>query len=107
MARMMHRYEVPVDDRAHTFSLMRSSTPTRVEICPGNPSIVEFWIEHDGDQPLAERHFRVFGTGQRLPDDAWLVGTTGRYVSPAAAPFGFLTGSLVWHLFEVSTPEEG
>lgn len=84
MTRKIHRFEVPVDDEWHVIPL--STNPLHVEA--RRPGTVELWAVVD-DGPLIPRHFRVYGTGQTIPDDVAHVGS--------ALAFG---GRLVWHLVE-------
>jgi hypothetical protein len=84
--RAVHRYEVPVDDHAHDIEL---SGPI-VHVDCRNADRVEIWAIADEQEPTV-RTFRVFGTGQTLPDNAAHIGT-------ALAGRG---GALVWHLFEL------
>jgi hypothetical protein len=81
--RAIHRHEVPVDDQWHTLAL----TGDVLHVATRNSHIVEIWTSH-GDK-TAERSFRVFATGQPLPDELNYIGT-------AIAP----GGHLVWHLME-------
>jgi len=83
--RQMFRYEVPVDDQAHAFAL--TCNPVAAANAAGD--VVEFWAEHD-DDPGFSRAFRVFGTGQPLPEDAEWIATCPRTAS-----------GLVWHLYEI------
>jgi hypothetical protein len=83
-ARMMYRYEVPVDDQPHEFRL----TGNPVAVAAADLDYVEFWAEHD-DYPGVTRAFQVFGTGQPLPPGARWAGTCPR------------TAGAVWHLFEI------
>jgi hypothetical protein len=83
MAGVIHRFEVPVDDRWHEIS--GCGTPIHVDC--RDPRIVEFWAWRRDDLPA--RRLRVFGTGQQIPDGTQYRGTT------LAA-----NGQLVWHLFE-------
>ncbi|NML55383.1 hypothetical protein HHL19_16565 [Streptomyces sp. R302] len=84
MAHPIHRYEIPVDDRWHTIA----GCGTLLHVDCRNPNLVEFWAWARDDQPA--REFRVYGTGQLIPDE----GTTHR--GTAIAP----GGQLVWHLIE-------
>lgn len=86
--RKMFRYTVPIDDQPHEFKL--SGDPVAV----ANGSMVdevEFWAEFSDDAPGFTRQFRVFGTGQALPDSARYTGTCPRTHM-----------GLVWHLYEVT-----
>jgi hypothetical protein len=88
--RRMFRYEIPVDDRAHEFKL----TGSPVAVATPDLGTVEFWAEHDG-AASATRAFRVFATGQPLPDGARWAGTCPRI------------RGIVWHLYELpaTTPD--
>ncbi len=87
--RRMFRYVVPVDDAAHVIAL--SHSPVAVAAVTGRygDTSVEFWAEHTQDAPQVKRAFRVFGTGQPLPEGAKWVATCPR------TQFG-----LVFHLYE-------
>jgi len=80
------RHEVPVDDRWHPLQL--SGEILHVDC--RNVHVVEVWARHT-DRPQTTRSFRVYGTGQPLPDNLEHVGT-------ALAP----GGQLVWHLMETA-----
>lgn len=89
------RYEVPIDDKPHTFTLTHSPHKIAAKRI-GATHRVEFWTEHE-DRPsttAAERTFQVFGTGHPIPATARIVGTAER-----------LDG-LVWHLYELFPAEE-
>jgi len=89
MERQMRRYEVPADDQAHDFDL--SGRPVAVAHKAGSGgTVVELWAEWcSNGQPM--RRFRVFGTGQDIPDGwGWVAST------PRDADTG-----LVWHLYEL------
>lgn len=82
------RYEVPVDDRPHTFRL--TSNPLAVSAVRGRTGhTVEFWAEHHGDFYAVERTFIVYGTGQPIHASAKWWGTAQR------------VGDLIWHLYEL------
>jgi hypothetical protein len=83
---VIYRYEVPVDDRWHP---LQFSGPVLHVACR-NPYAVELWALHT-DEPKPTRSFRIYGTGQPLPDGLEYIGT-------ALAP----GGQLVWHLFETA-----
>jgi hypothetical protein len=82
----IYRYEVPVDDQWHAMQL---SGPI-LHIDCRNPRVVELWALNSGG-PTVTRGFRVFGTGQPLPDN---VGHIGTAIAPG--------GQLVWHLMETA-----
>jgi len=93
VTRRIFRYEVPVDDQPHAFTLR--GNPLAVEAISRGflDWAVAFWAENDETQSPCEQTFQVFGTGQPLPDDAEWVGTCSR-----------TEGGLVWHLYEVGQP---
>lgn len=85
MTYRIYRYEVPVDDRWHTF---KCGPPLHVAC--RHHGFVEFWahpFEDDADEFVDELRFRVYGTGHEIPEEALYVGT-------ALTP----DGALVWHL---------
>lgn len=86
MADTIWRYEIPVDDRWHPLQL--SGEILHVDC--RNMHAVEVWARHT-DGPQTIRSFRVYGTGQSMPDNLEHVGT-------ALAP----GGQLVWHLMETA-----
>jgi hypothetical protein len=69
--RQVNRYEVPVDDQPHGHELSGSL----LGVAAQSADVVEFWAEA-GDGIGVTRQFRVFDTGQPIPDDARWVGTT-------------------------------
>lgn len=86
MSRHVFRYRVGLDEvRMHKLT----GDPLFTDAQPDSDG-VEFWAEHDDDQPERERTFMVFGTGQAIPPGAKYVATARR------------TGiGLVWHLYEL------
>lgn len=88
----IHRYSVPVDDAWHT---IQTGGPI-VHIAARTINAVEFWAHWGGVRQ--DRTFRVFGTGQPLPEeDAY---TRAVYIGTALTE---PNGRLVWHLFELVT----
>lgn len=85
MSRRVYRYEVPVDDCDHELTVHGQFR----HVASRNPEVVEVWVEHDPNVTGLAFRFRVFGTGQVIPDGALWFGT-------ALAPCG-----LVWHLYAV------
>lgn len=83
--RSMYRYEVAIDDQAHTIRL--TGEPVAVAAAG---RVVEFWAEHYADGESFPWTFQVFGTGHPVPERATWIGTCDR--DPAG---------LVWHLFTV------
>lgn len=83
------RFTVPCDDKWHMVGL--SGGVLHVD-CRSADS-VEFWAITDRDgKGRAPRYFRVFGTGQALPENSKIA-----YVGTALTPGGVL----VWHLMEL------
>jgi hypothetical protein len=86
VANAIFRYEVPVDDEWHALQLSGPVLHVDVRL---RPNVVEVWALSTNRQgPELTQHFRVFGTGQPLPDGV-------RHVGTALVP-----GGLVWHLME-------
>lgn len=89
---VVHRYEVPVDDQAHTIMLPGYARVLHVDC--RRRGVVEFWTEVIRSERAAEvyhdqpREYRVFGTGHPIPLTGW------HYQGTA------LDGPLVWHLYE-------
>ena len=63
----------------------KGAVSVKVDSQLGGPCL---WMLVDTDAQPEPRAFKVVGTGQRIPDNGWYVG------SWQAPPF-------VWHLFEV------
>lgn len=87
--RRVWRETVPVDDAWHDLPF----TGHVVHVASRDPAYVEVWHEVLDDAVPSTRRFRVFGTGQDVPDRATHAGTA-------------VIGPLVWHLYEerVVTP---
>lgn len=81
------RHGVPVDEQWHT--LFPVTDPLSVGC--RDRSVVEFWSWEPHGDSASWRFFRVYGTGQEIPENVKHWGT-------AVAPDGFL----VWHLFEAT-----
>lgn len=88
--RRIFRYEVPVDDEWHTLDL---SGDVLHVASRNSADVVEVWAYHDSNHNR-KRRFRVFGTGQPVPDGATYCGTSLIQNIP-----------LVWHLLEEKKPE--
>lgn len=85
--RRILRYSVPVDGKWHTRKI---GAPPRAVIARAE-SRVDFWtLEEYDEAELTERCFRVFATGEALPDA--LIAYWGTSVTPS--------GDLVRHLIE-------
>lgn len=89
------RWQVPVDDQDHgvpAHGPVVACGTTEGLWRHGPTHWVEFWTvdraEHPATDPTEDRVFRVFGTGQPIPDG---------YVWRATAD---REDGLVWHLFE-------
>jgi hypothetical protein len=89
------KYEVPVDDQWHEFPELNGDV---IHIDAQTPYVVRFWaINYDEGSPAllgrpdGPRRFRVYGTGQPLPECPHLVHGSA------------VVGALVWHLVEDAT----
>lgn len=60
----IYRYEVPVDDQWHTLELSGAI----LHVAARRPEVVELWAFESGG-PRMRREFRVFGTGQPMPEE--------------------------------------
>lgn len=78
-------YEVRVNNADHEFEL----TGPILSVGCRHTDAVEFWALHRGGATTHVRTFRVFGTGQSVPEDWMHVGTVR---NP--------DGVFAWHLFE-------
>lgn len=81
----VHKVSIPVDDQWHEV-LIGKIVHVACQYGGSRVDTIEVWFEN---QNMTKRHFRVFGTGHKIPDWAWHAGTG------LAA-----NGSLVWHLYE-------
>jgi len=86
---VIERYEIPVDDQTHTFTIGRGP----LHFAYYTPQSVEFWAYTPTDCSAMVRTFTVVKTGQPLPLGTWHVGTV---LSSS--------GNLVWHVLEVAQP---
>lgn len=80
----IHRYEIPVDDAWHTLDLPDAI----LHVAARRADTVELWALTGA--PTRPRTFRVYGTGETIPDAGRLA-----HRGTALAPHG-----LVWHLME-------
>jgi hypothetical protein len=87
MTRRILRYEIPVDGRWHQVTRPRGPI---VHVAARTPHTVEMWALAGADDPplTLTCSYRVFGTGEDLPDEA------ARHIGTALAA----EGRLVWHL---------
>jgi hypothetical protein len=81
----IHRYEVPVDDEWHALQLSGAV----LHVAARRPDVVELWALNSGGIRL-DRKFRVFGTGQPLPEER--LSHMGTALAADGRP--------VWHLME-------
>lgn len=90
----IYRYEVPVDDTLHSFSLWGDPLAVGCR----DTYVVEFWAEYSDNHPnkIRPRTFFTVGTGHEImyPFKYWGV---------AVAPGGLL----VWHLLELLDSRPG
>ena len=86
---VIERYEIPVDDQTHTFTIGRGP----LHFAYYTPRSVEFWAYTPTDSSANDREFTVIGTGHPLPAGTWHVGTV---ISPS--------GNVVWHVLERGIP---
>ena len=85
--RAVFKYEITVDDQWHEIFMPIPAVDVHVASPPGVRGTVNVWAEVTPSGPeLAVRKFRVFGTGQPIPDGAAYTGTA-------------LAGPFVWHVY--------
>lgn len=89
MTRSVWKYPVPVDDRNHVFLVPSGQWLPALHV-DSNADIVTIYAEVEPEAYAEPSIFRVFGTGQPIPDGAVYMGTT------------FHDSGLVWHLYETS-----
>jgi hypothetical protein len=80
------KWDVLVDDMPHPIG--RGSVV--LVACQHSPDVVTVWTEEPSLSYMADRMVRVFGTGQRIPEEY-----TRHLGSTMAA-----NGILVWHVYE-------
>lgn len=85
------RYGIPVDDRWHEMEAVMDP----LSVGCRQVSAVEFWAWEPHDGPFPLRFFRVYGTGQEIPENV-------KYWGTVVAP----NGCLVWHLVEATSDLE-
>lgn len=84
MTRSIYRYVVPADDQWHEIALVADPVAATVT----SAGTVQFWAEVL-DHPATVRYFRLYRTGDRLPEDAVWRATCQRDFDGD-----------VWHLYE-------
>ncbi|MEW2187686.1 hypothetical protein AB0900_30845 [Streptomyces cellulosae] len=84
---VIHRAELPIDDRPHGIDLTGDILHTAVR----RPGAVDVWYQArpDGMEPM-RRSFQIVGTEQPIP--LWLERHHGTAITP--------DGQLVWHVLE-------
>jgi hypothetical protein len=93
---VIHRAELPIDDRPHGIDLTGDILHAAVR----RPGAVDIWYQAnpDGAEPM-RRSFQVVGTGQLIPAHlGFYVTHKGTAVSP--------DGVLVWHVLENHCPHK-
>ncbi|MGW7630493.1 DUF7352 domain-containing protein [Streptomyces griseoincarnatus] len=99
---VIHRAELPLDDRPHSIDLTGDILHTAVR----RPGAVDIWyVARPASMKPMRRSFQIVGTGQPIP--LWLERHHGTAITP--------DGQLVWHVLEnhcqhqevIETPEFG
>lgn len=94
MVKRIYKYELSHDEEEHEFPA--DSRLLYVGKNPANPLMPCLWVEVEASEPVTEKHrFKIYGTGHDIdePEDE------RHYIGTAVCE------SLVWHVFEVPTPE--
>lgn len=95
---VIHRTELPIDDRPHGIDLTGEILHTAVR----RPGAVDIWYQPrpDGMEPM-RRSFQIVGTGQPIPTHlGFYVGSSHR--GTAVSP----DGEWVWHVLENWCPHK-
>ncbi|GAB3889023.1 DUF7352 domain-containing protein [Terrabacter terrigena] len=87
MSRTIWKFQAPVQDE---FDLNGPAPLNIVHVAPDGPTGLLIWAEVDPNRSQTERHLRVVGTGNPIPNDV-----TRHIGSVIAPPF-------VWHLYEAT-----
>ncbi len=95
--REMRRYEIPVDDELHKFTLSGWGCYTFSAVQRNHGFVIEFWVDYDSTVPPFEVTYKVFGTGHPIGD---VEHPADRFEYISTAP-RHSTG-LVFHVFEYS-----
>ena len=86
MSRSVWKFPIPVDDEWHEVTIPLPGRVVNVD-AQGAYGTVMIWAEVTTDSAVSvTQHYRVFGTGQQITNDAVYVGST------VAGPF-------VWHVY--------
>lgn len=86
---VIHRFEVPVDDKWHRATLFGPI----VHVGARRIDPVEFWTMNNSPVPT-QLDLRIYGNGQPIEDHG------AQYVGTAMVP----GGTLVWHLISKPVP---
>jgi len=89
--RVIWKFPIRMQSDAFIVSLPENASILHVEEQGG---VGTFWALVDPDANREKAVFRIYGTGQEIPDDCRYIGT-----------FTQLRAALVWHLFRVLTDE--
>lgn len=95
---VIHRAELPIDDRPHGIDLTGEILHTAVR----RPGAVDIWYQPrpDGMEPM-RRSFQIVGTGQPIPTHLGY-DVIGSHRGTAVSP----DGQWVWHLLENWCPHK-
>ena len=86
---VVYKYSLVADDDVKIM-MPKGARSLSVQVQRGSPCL---WALVDGGAPLVERHFKIFGTGNSVPDFSPPL--------PFVGTFQLDGGALVFHVFEV------
>jgi hypothetical protein len=86
MSREIYKYRVQVKEIWHEVAMPSQAKIVHVA-CQDTSGVVSLWAEIENESASVTRSFRIYGTGQSIPDDTDYVGTA-------------LDGMFVWHVYE-------
>lgn len=89
MMRQVFKYSVPIDDDWHEIDMSPAPVLHVGTQEQFGSTVVMLWVEYWSEQKTRPRQFRVYGTGQPLPERVLYQGTV---ITEG--------GLLVWHLYE-------
>ena len=85
MSRAIYKYEIPIDDQWHEFTMPLQARV--VHIGAQQADAVCAWAEvATGGDEIVKRSFRIFGTGHPIPSGAVHQGSV-------------ISGAFVWHAY--------
>lgn len=95
------KYQIPVNDQDHIYNFGIESQIVHVDL-QEHADVVLMWVLHNDSEAMREpKAFRVFGTGQTVPDEYTYIGTAlYRTIDPFQGTMPVIEVPLVWHLFE-------